>query len=85
MSPTTTAEFFQPETTPQNRVNGQYYSTQCSALLLEAAIPATFETGPPTAGELTEVSLPEMLQSKSVQLEYPSVSVQFLLYDLPNL
>lgn len=55
------------------------------AVLTEAAIPATFEEGPPTAGELIEVSLPEKFQSNSAQLDYPSVSVQSLLYHLPNL
>lgn len=54
MSPT--AEFSLPETTPQNRINGQYNSTQCSTVLTQAAIPATFQADPPTAGEPIEVS-----------------------------
>lgn len=80
-----TAEFSLPETTLQNRIHGQYYSIQCSAILMEAAIPATFEAGPPTAGELIEESLPEKFQSNSAQLDYPPVFVQFLLYHLTNL
>ena len=72
-----TAEFHLPEMTPQAQVHGQYYNIQCSTVLSEAAISATFEAGPPTVGKLAEVSLPEKFQSNSAQLEYPSVSVVF--------
>lgn len=60
-----TAEFSLPEITSQNQVHGQHYSIQCFAVLMEAA--KTFKVGPPTEGELTEVSLPEKFQSNSAQ------------------